>query len=48
MLQKFRSATAQAKNNTSAVSGALEVRLNRYTPDFDRKTVEAALKPAAT
>jgi hypothetical protein len=38
------SATAQAKSNTSAVSGALEVRLNRYTPDFDRKTVEAALK----
>ena len=38
------SATAQAKNDTSAVSGALEVRLNRYTPDFDRKTVEAALK----
>lgn len=37
-------ATAQAKNNTSAVSGALEVRLNRYTPDFDRNTVEAALK----
>jgi hypothetical protein len=38
------SATAQAKSDTSAVSGALEVRLNRYTPDFDRKTVEAALK----
>ncbi len=38
------SATAQAKNATGAVSGALEVRLNRYTPEFDRKTVEAALK----
>ena len=38
------SATAEAKNAKGAVSGALEVRLNRYTPDFDRKTVEAALK----
>ena len=38
------SATAQAKNATGAVSGMLEVRLSRYTPDFDRKTVEAALK----
>ena len=38
------SATAHAKNATGAVSGLLEVRLRRYTPDFDRKTVEAALK----
>ena len=38
------SATAQAKNATGAVSGTLEVRLNRYTPDFDRKTVEEALR----
>jgi hypothetical protein len=38
------SATAQAKNATGAVSGSLEVRLNRYTPDFDRKTVEEALR----
>jgi hypothetical protein len=37
------SATAEAKNAKGAVSGTLEVRLNRYTPDFDRKTVEAAL-----
>jgi len=37
------SATAEAKNAKGAVSGALEVRLNRYTPEFDRKTVEAAL-----
>ncbi len=37
------SATAKAKNATGAVSGLLEVRLRRYTPDFDRKTVEAAL-----
>jgi hypothetical protein len=37
-------ATAQAKNATGAVSGTLEVRLKRYTPEFDRKTVEAALK----
>ena len=38
------SGTAQAKNETGAVSGTLEIRLNRYTPEFDRKTVEAALK----
>jgi len=37
------SATAEAKNTKGAVSGTLEVRLNRYTPEFDRKTVEAAL-----
>ncbi len=38
------SATAQAKNATGALSGSLEVRLSRYTPDFDRKTVEEALR----
>jgi len=38
------SATAQAKSASAAVSGTLEVRLNRYTPDFDRKTVEEALR----
>ena len=38
------SATAQAKNATGAMSGTLEVRLSRYTPDFDRKTVETALR----
>ena len=38
------SATAQAKNAAAAVAGTLEVRLKRYTPEFDRKTVEAALK----
>jgi hypothetical protein len=37
-------ATAEAKNDKAAVSGTLEVRLNRYTPDFDRTTVEAALR----
>jgi len=26
------------------VSGTLEVRIRRYTPDFDRKTVEEALR----
>jgi hypothetical protein len=36
--------TAQAKNATGAVSGTVEVRLSRYTPDFDRKTVEEALR----
>ena len=38
------SATAQAKNASGAVSGTLEVRLSRYTPDFDRKVVEEALR----
>ena len=38
------SATAHAKNATGAVSGTLEVRVTRYTPDFDRKTVEEALR----
>lgn len=38
------SATAQAKNASGAVSGTLEVRVTRYTPDFDRKTVEEALR----
>ena len=38
------SATAQAKNAAAAVAGTLEVRVNRYTPDFDRKTVEEALR----
>jgi hypothetical protein len=38
------SATAQAKSGSGAVSGTLEVRLTRYTPDFDRKTVEEALR----
>jgi hypothetical protein len=38
------SATAETKNATGAMSGLLEIRLKRYTPDFDRKTVEAALR----
>jgi len=38
------SATAQAKNASGAISGTLEVQVNRYTPDFDRKTVEEALR----
>jgi len=38
------SATAQAKTAAAAVSGKLEVRISRYTPDFDRKTVEEALR----
>ncbi len=35
--------TAQLKNATGAVSGTLEVRLRRLTPEFDRKAVETAL-----
>ena len=38
------SGTAQLKNATGAVSGTLEVRLRRLTPEFDRKSVETALK----
>jgi hypothetical protein len=38
------SATAQAKTASSAVSGTLELRVSRYTPDFDRKVVEEALR----
>ena len=38
------SATAQAKNATGAISGMLELRVSRYTPDFDRKVVEEALR----
>ena len=37
-------ATAQAKNATAAASGTLEARVTRYTPDFDRKVVEDALR----
>ena len=37
-------ATAQAKNATGAMSGTLEVRVSRYTPEFDRTTVETALR----
>jgi hypothetical protein len=36
--------TAQVKNGSGAMSGTIEVRLNRYTPEFDRKTVEEALR----
>jgi hypothetical protein len=38
------SGTANVKNATGAVSGTLEVSIKRYTPDFDRKTVEDALR----
>ena len=37
-------ATANAKNASGAISGTLEIRVSRYTPDFDRKTVEEALR----
>lgn len=36
--------TAQAKNATGAVSGTLEARVSRYTPEFDRGAVETALR----
>jgi len=38
------SGTAQIKNATGALSGTVEVRLRRVTPEFDRKAVETALK----
>jgi hypothetical protein len=37
-------ATAQIKNATGAMSGPLEVRITRYTPDFDRTAMETALR----
>ena len=36
--------TAHAKNATGEASGTLQVELRRLTPDFDRKSVETALK----
>ena len=38
------SGTAEMKNATGAISGTLEARVTRYSLDFDRTTVEAALK----
>ena len=38
------SGTATVKNATGAASGTLVVRLRRLTPEFDRKSVETALK----
>lgn len=38
------SGTATAKNASGAISGTLEVRISRYTPDFDRTAVETALR----
>lgn len=37
-------ATAQVKSETGAMSGVLEVRITRYTPDFDRTAMETALR----
>ncbi len=38
------SGTAQAKNANGTLSGTLEVRLRRVTPEFDKQAVETALK----
>jgi hypothetical protein len=38
------SGTAYVKNAAGAVSATLDVVVTRYTPDFDRKTVEEALR----
>lgn len=38
------SATAQVKTATGPVSGPIQIHVRRYTPDFDRTTVETALK----
>jgi hypothetical protein len=38
------SATATAKSGSGSISGTVDVRITRYTPDFDRKTVEEALR----
>jgi hypothetical protein len=39
------SANAQAtKGGSGAVAGTVQIHIERYTPDFDRTTVESALK----
>jgi hypothetical protein len=38
------SANAQAKSPAGTVSSTLEIRITRYTPDFDRTTMETALR----
>jgi hypothetical protein len=37
-------ATAEVKNASGGLTGTLEARITRYTPDFDRKSVESALR----
>jgi hypothetical protein len=36
--------TAEVKNATASLTAVVEVRLRRMTPEFDRKTVETALR----
>ena len=40
--------TAQVKNAKGAVSGTIEVRLRRVTPQFDKTAMETALKEGAS
>lgn len=37
-------ANAQAKGAAGAIAATIQIQINRYTPDFDRTSVEAALK----
>ena len=37
-------ATAEVKNARGGLTGTLEARVTRYTPEFDRNTVESALR----
>jgi hypothetical protein len=37
-------ANAQAKGAAGAIAATIQIQINRYTPDFDRTSVETALK----
>jgi hypothetical protein len=38
------SANAQASSGAGAIAATIQIQIQRYTPDFDRKSVESALK----
>ena len=38
------SANAQVKSAAGAIAATIQIQIQRYTPDFDRKSVETALK----
>jgi hypothetical protein len=37
-------ATAQVKTASGPITAAIQIHIQRYTPDFDRKTMESALE----
>ena len=38
------SANAQVASGAGAIAATIQIQINRYSPDFDRKSVEGALK----